>query len=315
MTLTKQSTQAVSAVLLCLALGLVPAQAAAAQSAALIRLVAGAATVGAGATTAVEVRVENVADLYGLDIRISYNPAAVEVVDADSSSEGVQIRPGGLLAPDFVVRNQADNNAGTVWFALTQLHPSEAVTGSGVAFIVTFRGRAACASSPLTFSYFKLASRAGDLIPASAEDGEIRVVAAEQAPPTPTAAPSLPPPTLVVPTAPPPTLAPTLTTPAATVAVTAAPAPVTATAGPVATTVPSATSVPPVATAPAATSAAPLLQATGTTAPTTAPVTTATRAPSAGAGSSLWLIVYGLLFAVAFAAVVIGARIRRNRQQ
>ena len=117
---------------------------------------------------------------------------------------------GDLLQPDFVVRNQADNSSGTVWFALTQLNPSEAVSGSGVVFVVTFRGRKAGASSPLTFAYQKLASRTGDLIPASVEDGEIRVVSAEQAPPTPTTAPTLPPPTTVPPTAPPPTSAPTV---------------------------------------------------------------------------------------------------------
>lgn len=323
MTPTKQSTRAVGVALLCLVLALTPVGASEAQSAALIRLAPGAATVGAGLTTAVTVRIENVADLYGCDIRLSFDPAAVEVVDADSLSEGVQIRPGELLSPDFVVRNQADNAAGTVWFAMTQLNPSEAVTGSGVVLTVLFRGKAAGASSPLTVIYHKLASRSGDLIPASTEDGEIRVVSDEQAPPTPTVAPTRPPAT-AVPTALPPTVAPTAVPTVApvtrqpTVAASATSVPPTAAA--------SATSAPPTAAptavqaatpaataAPSATAAAPT--AASPTATSAAPLSTPTANPASGVGArtSLWLIVYALLFAAALAVTVIGVKARRNK--
>ena len=336
MTLTTQSTRAFRVALLCLLLGLAPAQAAMAQSAALIRLVPGSATVGVGSTTAVEVRIENVADLYGCDIRITFNPAAVEVVDADNTAEGLQTRPGNLLTPDFVVRNQADNASGTVWFALTQLNPSEAVTGSGVVFIVTFRGKVAGASSPLAFSYQKLASRTGDLIPASAEDGEIRVVSAEQAPPTPTTAPTLAPPTAVPPTAPPPTSAPTsaptstpVPQPTAAATTTKAPPAAAETAveptASVPTASPPATSAPATAVAPTAVSVASLPPPTATTVPVVpVPGATATRVPASPtatpvpgplARSSIWLVVYGFLFAAAFAVAVIGMKARRNKQQ
>lgn len=167
------------------------------------------AIVGEGTTTAVEVRVENVQGLYGLDIRIGFDPAVVEVVDADAGKTGIQVRPGSLLSVDFAIRNIVDNSQGTVWYALTQLNPSQPVSGSGIAFIVTFKGKSAGAVGPLTITYQKLVVQAGEAIDALVENGEIRVVGSAEAPPTPTTAPPPPQPTVSMPTAEPTEVQPT----------------------------------------------------------------------------------------------------------
>jgi hypothetical protein len=166
----------------------------------LIHLNPAEAKVGEEQTTAVEVRVENVEDLYGLDIRLSFDPSVVQVVDADPAADGVQVRAGDLLNVDFVIRNTVDNEEGTIWFALTQVNPSPEVSGSGVAFIVTFAGKSEDSSTSLSITYAKLAARTGEEIPASTEDGEISVVAPQQAPATPTEAPPPPQPTVTTPT-------------------------------------------------------------------------------------------------------------------
>jgi hypothetical protein len=159
------------------------------------------ARVGDGQTGAVALRVESVQDLYGLDIRVSFDPAVVEVVDADAASAGVQVRAGDLLSLDFMIRNTVDNVQGTITFAMTQVNPSPPVTGSGVVFTVLFRGKTLGAASPLTITYQKMATRGGEVIAATAENGEIRVVDTGQAPPTPTMAPPPSQPTVVTPTA------------------------------------------------------------------------------------------------------------------
>lgn len=332
MTLTTQSKWMGAVALGCCGLLLLAVTNSSAQSAALVHLVPAAATVGEGATAAVQLRIENVEGLYGLDIRLAFDPTAVQVVDADTAAEGLQTRGGDLLKPDFVVRNLADNEAGTVWFALTQLNPSEAVTGSGVVFTVTFRGLAAGKSSPLTITYQKLASRTGDLIPASAEDGEIRVVAAQEAPPTPTtvptALPATPTATLApsptsLPTAtptlvPPPPKAPTSTAPAVSPTVAAKASATTA-----ATAVPASTPTVLVGpTAADATTAAPESSATvpspgqlGTLAPTAVPPgPTEAPGPTAARGTMAWLIVYGALFVVGFAVAALATRNRCGKQ-
>jgi hypothetical protein len=282
---------------LCLALALATPGAVSAQSVTLIHLAPGTATVEEGQLTGVQVRVENVENLYAFDIRLKFDPAAVEVVDSDSEFEGLQVRLGDLLKPDFVVHNLADNAEGTVRLALTQLNPSEGVTGSGVLFAVTFRGKRAGASSPLSFTYQQLVSRTGDVILASVEEGQIRVLEAQQTPSTPTTAPTSPPLT-AAPTQPPVATIPTAASSAALL--------------------PSATAVPPTAVAPTSLSAAAvatsmppatLVQVAQATTPISPP-------PAVRVSSALppWLIVYAVLFALGLAVAILGPRVRRRKQ-
>ncbi len=159
----------------------------AAEPEAVIRFEPAALEVGQGLTGALAVRVEGVQELYGYDIRLAFDPAVVQVADADETMAGVQVRPEELLATDVVARNAADNTAGQVWVALSQANPSPEVSGSGTAFTVTFIGGAREAQSTLTVAYARLATRDGREIPVRCEAGEIRVVAAAVAPATPTA--------------------------------------------------------------------------------------------------------------------------------
>lgn len=174
---------------LCLILGAV-FEDVAAQEEALVRLEPVELLVGEGTTAAVEVWVEDVEELYGLDIRLSFDPSVVEVVDADEGTDGLQIQPGELLNLDFVLRNTADNEAGSAWFALTQVNPSEAASGEGIAFSVTFRGKEAGTSSSISITYAKLVEPTGAEIAAATKDGEVSVVAPEEAPEEPTVAPT-----------------------------------------------------------------------------------------------------------------------------
>ena len=99
-----------------------------------------------GQTVDLDIRVEQVTDLYGGRVQLSFDPSVLQVRDADprASAPGVQIRPGDFLDPfnQFVLVNQADNTAGTIDFAVTQLHPATARSGSGVLATVTFEALA-----------------------------------------------------------------------------------------------------------------------------------------------------------------------------
>jgi hypothetical protein len=165
-------------------------QPAAARGQTLVRLSPREPQVGEDSTASLEVQLENVENLYGFDIRLSFDPNVVEVVDADPDVDVIQVQHGNLLNLDFVVRNGADNAEGTVWYAITQMNPSEPVSGSGVAFTVTFRGKEAGATSPLRITHGQLVTRSGEEIPTTTEDGEIVVVGPEEAPPEPTEAPT-----------------------------------------------------------------------------------------------------------------------------
>lgn len=88
----------------------------------------------------VDIVAMNVADLYGAEVKLRYDPTDLTVQDADPDREGVQIIGGQLLSVDqgFVVANQADNEAGTVTYAITLLNPAPPIDGTGTLATVTF---------------------------------------------------------------------------------------------------------------------------------------------------------------------------------
>ena len=165
-----------------------------------VRLDPLASEVQVGDTIRVDIVVEDVANLYGIDVRLSFDPALLEVQDADPGTAGVQIKKGAFPAPDFAIKNEADNGAGTIWYAVTQLNPTEPVSGSGVAASVTFKGLAGGTSS-VAFTDQTIANRNGERITATTQDGQIVVLAAAVPTSTSTPEPPTEPPTAVPPTA------------------------------------------------------------------------------------------------------------------
>ena len=130
-------------------------------------------------TIQVNIRINAVAGLYGADVRLSFDPAILEVVDANSNPvDGIQVENGGFLAPQlwFTVLNAADNTAGTIQYAATQLNPTPEASGSGILAIIRFRAKGTGASA-LSFTYSQLATRNGATLPATAEDGSVNTTA------------------------------------------------------------------------------------------------------------------------------------------
>lgn len=140
-----------------------------------------------GSTAQIALTVTDVHDLYGFDLTLEFDPAVVEVVDADTALDGTQVGFGTLLDAGFVIRNTADNQLGRVHFVMTQLSPSSPKTGSGTLLVLTLRGKQAGATSPLTPIRARLAGPQGNEILSTAVGGQIRVVA--NRPPGPTATP------------------------------------------------------------------------------------------------------------------------------
>jgi hypothetical protein len=114
----------------------------------------------------VEIVTAGVADLYGLELNLTFDPAVVNVV-------GTAITPGVCPQPDFVVSNTVDNLTGEVVYATTQLNPTPPCSG-GVAAEIAFQA-VAVGLSPLHFSHFLLADSDGSVIPTEAVDGSLSV--------------------------------------------------------------------------------------------------------------------------------------------
>lgn len=174
-----------------------------------------------GQTVNLNVHIDQVVDLYGLDIYLRFDPSVLEVVDADPGASGVQLSPGNFPDPatGFVFMNTANNTTGDIRYVLILLHPAPAATGSGIAVRITFRARA-LGSSNVNFEDLGLVNKSGEPVSALRAGATLTVAYPPTITPTPTATvpPSSTPTLTMTPTSTStPTLTPTITlTPSAT---------------------------------------------------------------------------------------------------
>jgi len=136
-------------------------------------------TVVCGSNFNVDVRINGVTGLYGIDFRISYDPAIVEVVDANPAAPGVQIQAGTF--PDvsggrgLIQINSVDVGTGSISYAATLINPTPPEAGtSGIAASITFRGLAA-GTSPIEFTSVLLSDQPARPIQAVPVDGSLVV--------------------------------------------------------------------------------------------------------------------------------------------
>jgi len=87
----------------------------------------------------VAVKIVDVTNLYGFDIRLLWNTTFLDHVShtvrvpKDSHSDGV------LWEPFLEVKNEVNVTDGTYWVAFSSMHPAPSFNGSGTAFTITFR--------------------------------------------------------------------------------------------------------------------------------------------------------------------------------
>ncbi len=102
-----------------------------------------------GQTAVIDLYIQDVANLYGADLRVSYNPTIGQVVDQDTFTPGTQVQVlYTFLSPFFVIQRSAYGptasppNCGVdcIWYAATQANPTPPATGSGAVVRVTFLG-------------------------------------------------------------------------------------------------------------------------------------------------------------------------------
>jgi hypothetical protein len=124
----------------------------------------------------VDIYVENIAELYAADVRLSFDTSMAQIVDADPNAEGIQIEIlDDFLSPDFVLRKNGDNVAGTIWYAASQVNPSEPVSGSGPLARVTFQPQQA-GSFVMPITYREFSTREGFQIEATPVDCQVTFI-------------------------------------------------------------------------------------------------------------------------------------------
>ena len=127
-----------------------------------------------GGNTWVSIRVNNVTDLAGADIRLAFDASVIEIVDAVSEEGGVQVEPGYAPPPDFVHKNQADNGQGEIWYVVIRLPPTPTFSGNGTIARLHILGINDGTTS-LRFLEHQLSTGEGHYIPHSASTCTIQV--------------------------------------------------------------------------------------------------------------------------------------------
>ncbi len=156
-------------------------------------------------TVSVDVKVETVTNLYGVDVRLTFDATKLEAQDSDGNTgNGVQIAPGSFLNPaqGFLAQNTVNNTTGQVQYVFALMAPAAAVSGSGALARITFKAKAT-GSASITLNSVTLSNDQAQPIAATLMNGSITVVPAGS--PTATPVPSGTPAATPVPT---PTTAP-----------------------------------------------------------------------------------------------------------
>jgi hypothetical protein len=122
-------------------------------------------------TVKVLIKVENIVNLIGVEIHLSFDTTVLEVIELNG---------GGFINADFIVQNAFDNASGTIDYAIAQINSAPA-NGNGTLLEIVFRAKAS-GDSPIRFLGTQAAPAGalfsdsnGMAIQASLIDGKVNV--------------------------------------------------------------------------------------------------------------------------------------------
>lgn len=136
------------------------------------------ATVDVNQTVSVDIKVDTVTNLYGVDVRLTFDTTKLEAQDGDgNSANGISVAPGAFLnaAQGFLAQNEISNTTGQVKYVFALMAPAPAVSGSGVVARITFKAKAAGAAA-ITLNSVTLSNDQAQPIAATLMNGSITVV-------------------------------------------------------------------------------------------------------------------------------------------
>lgn len=159
-------------VLIILAVFLTPELGLAKPDATTVSLTPSSPSVDGCETREIQIWVNDVSNLYAIDVRLTFDPNVIQVVDATPGGD-VNLRPEtSWFQAGYTVRNTVNNFTGTIWYAATQQNPTPAVNGSGPIATILVKAKGS-GSSTLNFTYSKLSDPVGIEIPATTTSGSV----------------------------------------------------------------------------------------------------------------------------------------------
>ncbi len=165
----------------------------------------GTVSLEVGETTTVEIWADGMGGVNTLSVEVTFDPALIQLVDADPAAEGIQAVPGDLMG--VVLENRVEGDR-LIYQAAVQ--PGDAAKDTGVLVSLTLQG-VAPGTAMLEVGYVAAQDAAGNPVPVDALSnglvtvGEAASQPAEEPPPPVAETPILPaptptPPVVVLPT-------------------------------------------------------------------------------------------------------------------
>jgi LysM repeat protein len=154
-----------------------------AQSSTQVKLVPSEATISVEQTIELTVQVENITNLYGIELVITFDPNLLEVADADPNKPGTQITIGDFLGGGMEVANAVTD--GRIEYIMQQVSPNLPSNGGGVLARITFRGIGSGQANIKIDDLF-LSDQGGNGIFCSFHGAQITIQAGSVGGPTPT---------------------------------------------------------------------------------------------------------------------------------
>lgn len=92
-----------------------------------------------GETFNVSIKIVRVEDLYGVDVRLQWNPSILNAISGHDML-GAEDYPDGILQKEIlrVKDNVINQTAGTYWIAAASIPPAASFNGSGTVAVITF---------------------------------------------------------------------------------------------------------------------------------------------------------------------------------
>jgi hypothetical protein len=136
-----------------------------------------------------DVVVRDVENLSGVEIWMAFNPAILRAVDLQPDKDGTNVQTGDYPQPDFVAKNEVNNQEGLLRYVVTKLHSEQTGQTSGTVFTVRFRARNT-GPCDLEITKWQLVGPNALTLDVQAQDGQVVAVTAEPSAPPPTATPT-----------------------------------------------------------------------------------------------------------------------------
>lgn len=140
-----------------------------------------------GADTWIDIRINNVTNLYAVDVRLTYGSAIIEVLDGSATRPGINLQPGTFPKPEIIIKNDVNNALRDIWYVVGQQSPTPAVSGSGVLARIHIRG---VASGNTTISFVGHAFSSPEGYPIASTAGVCNIQVGDVSTSTPTSGPT-----------------------------------------------------------------------------------------------------------------------------